>query len=92
MAAHILRVLNEFATKEMPVDQVVGVLEYTPMGDQLETDEWLDLREAIRHETRQLFVECVQKIMPKYVTIFFELDCPRTHEEWAERRIAKRGY
>jgi hypothetical protein len=93
MAAHILRMLNEFATRpELTADQILSALNYTSAPDSLDYNDYCDLHDAIAYHPRHFFVNVVNQIMPKYVEMFFKLDCPRTDDEWKERIIAKRGY
>jgi hypothetical protein len=93
MAANILRFLNELANDnektQMSSDMIIHGLDYSVPANSLELDDYVTLHDSILHDTRNIFINKVNQIIPRYLKEYYKLDCPRTFEEWSNKKYEK---
>lgn len=94
MAAHIVRILHGWAKDDSSPANVIHALSYAPGTDSLDMEDWEALHAAAKGsadaESRAEIKRLALSLLPKYLTVYFSLDCPRNYEEWNARVYERR--
>jgi hypothetical protein len=85
MAATIVRLLGQVAhDPTMTVEAVAHALNYSPIGDIFEFEDWALLSDACKEGQAGIgkVKDIAFSLLPKYYQIYTFLDHPRTTEDW----------
>lgn len=90
MAAHSLTILNESKQKlaegSLNRDLLVHALEYAPGMDELDFDTWKRLHDALTDGCDGCVALAIDVALDEQRAEWHELQGPKTHEEWFNRK------